>query len=68
MFQRTGVDKNPNTFNIQEFFSENRAVHEKMWKKHGRDRQATDDDIIRRMPFACWLTTLQTHVHYVKHF
>jgi len=24
-----------------------------MWKKCGRGRQATDDDIIRRMRFAC---------------
>jgi hypothetical protein len=24
-----------------------------MWKKYGRSRYATDDDIIRRMRFAC---------------
>ena len=25
-------------------------------KKHGRTRQATDDNKIRRMRFACWIT------------
>jgi hypothetical protein len=56
------IEKSKHPFYIQEFFSENRAGHEKMWKKYGRARQATDDDIIRRMPLACWLTTLQTHI------
>ena len=32
----------------------------------GRDRQATDDNIIRRMRFACWITaTTDTHSEYV---
>jgi hypothetical protein len=26
-----------------------------MWKKYGRAGQATDDNIIRRMRFACWI-------------
>ena len=26
-----------------------------MWEKHGRDRQAKDDNIIRRMRFPCWI-------------
>jgi hypothetical protein len=34
-------------------FSENRAVYV---EKYGRARQATDDNIIRRMRFACWIT------------
>jgi hypothetical protein len=25
-------------------------------KKYGADRQATDDNIIRRMRFVCWIT------------
>jgi hypothetical protein len=25
-------------------------------EKEGRDRQATDDNTIRRMRFACWIT------------
>jgi hypothetical protein len=35
---------------------ENRAVYEIMWQKYGTARQAADDDIIRRMRFACWIT------------
>jgi hypothetical protein len=32
----------------------------------GRDRQATDDNIIRRMRFACWITkAIDTHSEYV---
>ena len=37
-----------------------------MWKKYDRARQATDDDIIRRMRFACWITEVtDTHSEYV---
>ena len=28
----------------------------RMWKKHGRTRQATDDNTTQRMRFACWMT------------
>jgi hypothetical protein len=38
------------------FFPENRAVYEIMWEKYGTARQATDDNIIHRMRFACWIT------------
>ena len=35
-------------------------------KKFGRNRQATDDNIIRRMCFACWITKARdTHSEYV---
>ena len=35
-------------------------------EKHGRARQATDDNIIRRMRFACWITkATDTHSEYV---
>ena len=44
------------------FFSENRAVYEIIWKKYGRARQATDDYIIRRMHYACWILKA-THTH-----
>jgi hypothetical protein len=48
------------------FFFENRAVYEKMWKKYGRARQVTDDNIIRRMRFACRITkATDTHSEYV---
>jgi hypothetical protein len=37
-----------------------------MWKIFDRDRQATDDNIIRRMRFACWITkATDTHSEYV---
>jgi hypothetical protein len=35
-------------------------------EKYGTDRQATDDNIIRRMRFACWITkATDTHSEYV---
>jgi hypothetical protein len=43
------------------YYYENRAVHEIMWKSCG-DQQATDDNIIRRMRFACWMS-VATHTH-----
>ena len=41
-------------------FSENHAVYNV--EKYGTDRQATDDDVIRSMRFACW-TTKATDAH-----
>jgi hypothetical protein len=53
-------------FIFNNFFSENRAVYEKMWKKHGTAGLATVDNIIRRICFACWITkTTDTHSEYV---
>jgi hypothetical protein len=47
------------------FYSRNRAVYEIMWKKYGTARQATDDNIIRRMRFACWIIkATDTHLEY----
>jgi len=37
------------------FFSENLAIYKKMCEKYCRAGQATDDNIIRRMRFACWI-------------
>ena len=35
-------------------------------EKQGTARQATDDNIIRRVPFACWITkATDTHPKYV---
>jgi hypothetical protein len=35
-------------------------------EKYGTARQATDDNIIGRMPFACWVTkATDTHSEYV---
>jgi hypothetical protein len=37
-----------------------------MWKKYGTARQATDDNIIRRMRFVCGVTkATNTHSQYV---
>ena len=37
-----------------------------MWKKYGRGRQATDDNIIWCMCIACWITKVaDTHSEYV---
>jgi hypothetical protein len=37
-----------------------------MWAKHGRDGEATDGNIMRQMPIACWLPkTTNTHSEYV---
>jgi len=50
--------------------SEKRAVYEIMWKKYCTARLATDENIIRRMRFACCLS-LQTHIRstqYLLHF
>jgi hypothetical protein len=40
-------------------------------EKHGRDKQAKDDKLIRRMRFACWIskaadTHTHTHTHRVR--
>jgi hypothetical protein len=44
------------------FFPENRSVCD--LKKCGGARQVTDDNIIRRLWFACWITkTIDTHTH-----
>jgi hypothetical protein len=43
--------ENQNTFLI--FFFENPAVYEIKWEDTGRSGQATDDNIIRRISFAC---------------
>jgi hypothetical protein len=61
--------ENQNThFMFNNFFSENPVVYEIMWKENGRARQATDENIIRRMRIARWITKA-THIHseYVTH-
>jgi len=40
------------------FFPENGAVYET-----GTAREATGDNIIRRMRFACWITRVYRHTH-----
>jgi hypothetical protein len=68
MFQTQIVEKNRNTrfvFN-NFFFCRKRAIYEMMWKKYGTARQATDNNITRRMRFACRITkATDTHSEYV---
>jgi hypothetical protein len=58
---------NQNThFMLNNFFSEKRAFCEITWNKYGRDRQAIDDNKIRRMHTATWVTkATNTHSEYV---
>ena len=49
---------------LSNFFPENRSVCD--LKKCGGARQVTDDNIIRRLWFACWITkTIDTHTRVV---
>ena len=56
MFQTKVVEKIKTHIlcSVTFFFLENRAVYEKMWKNMVV-RQATVDNIVRRMPIACWI-------------
>jgi hypothetical protein len=66
MFQTKVVEKIKTHILYSIIFSENIAVCEIMWKKCCRAKQATDDNIIRRMRFACWITkATDTHSEYV---
>ena len=50
-------------------FSENRAIYEITWKNYGRAGQATDDNIIRCMSIACWITrATNKHSECVTHY
>ena len=47
-------------------FSELRSVHEIMWEEYGRATETTDDNIIRRMRFECWIIkATDRHLEYV---
>jgi hypothetical protein len=58
--------ENQNTcFMFSTFYPENRTVWDNVGK-HGRARQATDDNIIRHMRISCWITkATDTHSEYV---
>jgi hypothetical protein len=61
-FQKKMCTENQNIYFVfNNFFPENRAVYEIMWKKYGTARQATDDNIKRRMRFACQITKEYKH-------
>jgi len=51
---------------VHYFFPEYRSVLRDDVERHGRIEQATGDDIIRRMRFACWITkATDTHSEYI---
>jgi hypothetical protein len=48
------------------FFLKNRTFYEIIWGKYGTDSQITDNNILRRMRVARWLTkATDTHFEYV---
>jgi hypothetical protein len=56
MFHTKVLEKiKANFFRFSNFFPENRAVYKNV-AKYGIAWQATDDNIIRRMRFAGWIT------------
>ena len=66
MFQTKVVEAVKTHFMFNNFFPENRAVYEIMWKKFCTAGQATDDNIIRRMRIVRWITKVtDTHWEYV---
>jgi hypothetical protein len=66
MFQTNVAEKIKTHILCSRTFPENRAVYGIMWKKYGRAGQATGDNIIRRMRFACWIAkATDTHSEYV---
>jgi hypothetical protein len=58
--------ENQNThFMFNNFFPKSCRLCDNV-EKYGTARQATDDNIIRRMRFACWITkATETHSDYV---
>ena len=60
------VEKIKTHFMFNHFFPENSVVYEIIWIKYGRDRQATDDNIMQRICFACCIImATDTHSEYV---
>jgi len=42
-----------------------RAVYEIIWQKYGSVRQATDNNVMRHVPIACWIpSATNTHTVY----
>jgi hypothetical protein len=59
--------ENQNKFYVQYFIFENVAVYEVTWK-NVVEPYITEDAIIRRMRFACWIVVAtDTHSAYVMH-
>jgi hypothetical protein len=67
MFQKKVAKKNQNTYFISIHFFFRKSCHLlDNVKRYGRTRQATDNKVIERMCFWCWITkTTDTHSKYV---
>jgi hypothetical protein len=62
MFHTNVIKKIKTHFLCQVHFRENRAVYKIIREKIGRAGQATGDNIMRRVPFLCWITqATRTH-------
>ena len=48
---------------LNNFFSENHTVYEITWKYMVEAEKATDNNIIRRTLFSCYVTSGYTHTH-----
>jgi hypothetical protein len=66
IFQAQVVQKIKTHILCTVILKKNRALYEIMWKKYGIARQATDDNIIRRMRIPSWIT-MATHTHTHTH-
>jgi len=62
MFQTKVVRKIKTHFMFNDVFYENRAVYEIIWKNTVPATEATDDNIIRSMRIAWWITKA-TEIH-----
>ena len=56
MFQTEVVQKIKTHLYCSKTLFRKRTVYEIIWEKYDRARKATDDNIIQRMRFACWIT------------
>jgi len=68
MFQTKFAEKIKHIVYVQQYFFplKNVPFMRHLEKKYGRSSQATDDNTIRRMRFACWITkATDTHSEYV---
>jgi len=63
MFRTEVVEKIETHFMFNKFFSRNRDIYK--MEKYYRAGNATDDNVIQRMRFACWITKARnTHLDY----
>jgi hypothetical protein len=66
MLQTEVVEKIKTHFMVNSFFFRKSCRLGDNVEKYGTATQATDDNIIRRMRFACWITkATDTHSEYV---